>query len=383
MPLSVSRRTFLRAAGVGAAAAAIAPSLGRALASSGNRGRYQVPTTNPDEELQSYNELFNNPPMMGRVHGALYVRRFTEPRPDAPSAGDNVPALAVVPILRSVVTVPYNTLAFSPVWFETDQGYVHSAYVVPCHEMFNPPETSVPTNGFWAELTTPEAWQHVLPDVNSNRYDFYHYRAFWQQLYKVTDMATDSAGRVWYKVADDPDIEPNRRAWIMARALRRLTDADFAPISPEVQNKRIEISLGKQILSCYENDSLVFQTLIASGTTVEGDDGVLHDFSTAYGDYHVERKRPARRMVGGSAADGTAYDVNAVPWITYFVGTGAAIHGAYWHNRYGVPKSHGCINVVPDAAKWVYRWTLPVATVNDDYRWTSRTEASTPVIISH
>jgi hypothetical protein len=374
MPASLSRRNFLRAAGAAAAATALSPQLTRAFA--------QVPTKNPDEELLSYNQVFNNPPMLGRVHGALYVRRFTEPRPDAPSAGDNLPSLQVVPILRSVSTVPYNGLAFSPVWFETDQGYVHSAYVVPCHETFNEPEAEVPANGFWAQITTPDAWQHVEPSVDSNRYDFYHYRAFWQQIYKVIDRAVDDKGRVWYRVADDPVIDPKRRAWILARALRRLTDADFAPISPEVTDKRVEISLDKQVLSCYEGSSLVFQTRIASGTTISGDDGVLHDFSTAFGDYHVERKRPARRMKGGSEADGTGYDVNAVPWITYFVGTGAAIHGAYWHNRYGVPKSHGCINVVPDAAQWVYRWTLPTATATDDYRWTDKNEVSTPVIIS-
>jgi hypothetical protein len=374
MPSSLSRRTFLRAAGAGAAAAALSSPLSRALA--------QVPTTNPDEELLSYNEVFKDPPMLGRMHGAKYVKRFTQPRPDSHPVGDNLQPLQVVPILRSVRSVPYDSVAFSPIWFETDQGYVHSAYVVPCHEFFNEPEAEVPTNGFWAQMTTPYALQHSGPSVDSPHYDFFYYRAYWQQVYKVTDMAVDDKGRAWYRVADDPDIEPKRVAWIMARALRRLTDADFAPISPDVTDKSIKIQLDKQLLSCYEGSSLVFQTMIASGTTITGDDGVLHDFSTAYGDYHVERKRPARRMKGGSEADGTNYDVNAVPWITYFVGTGAAIHGAYWHNRYGVPKSHGCINVVPDAAQWVYRWTVPTATATDDYRWTQKFETATPITIS-
>jgi hypothetical protein len=287
-----------------------------------------------------------------------------------------------MPILGSVRSVPYNNRTISDVWFETNKGYVHSAYVVPGHEVFNQAEAEVPAGGFWAELTVPLAWQHIQPAVESNRYDFHYYRGFWQQVYKVTDRATDDKGHVWYRVADDPDIEPKRQAWMMARALRRLTDADFSPISPDVTDKQIQIKLDQQMLSCYEGSSLVFQTRIASGTSIVGDDGVLHDFSTPYGNYHVERKRPARRMRGGSAADNTEYDVNAVPWITYFVGTGAAVHGAYWHNNYGFPRSHGCINVLPDAAKWVYRWSLPVATAQDDYHWTAKFEASTPVIIS-
>ncbi|MEJ2353252.1 MAG: L,D-transpeptidase, partial [Anaerolineales bacterium] len=40
--------------------------------------------------------------------------------------------------------------------------------------------------------------------------------------------------------------------------------------------------------------------------------------------------------------------------------SGIAFHGTYWHNDYGRPRSHGCINLTSRAAKWIYRWTLPV-----------------------
>jgi hypothetical protein len=347
-----------------------------------SRALAQVPTTNPDEELLSFNELYGNPPMLGRVHGATRLAIFTQPRPDSNRTGDLLYPSNVVPILNAARTVGYTYDQPSPVWFETDRGWVHSAFVVPSHEFFNEPEAEMPAEGFWAEVTVPLAWQHIQPTVESNRYDFYHYRGFWQQVYKVIDRAVDEKGRVWYRVADDPDIDATRRAWMMARTLRRLTDADFAPISPDVGDKRVEINLEKQTLSCFEGNGLVFQTLIASGKTFVGDDGAVYNFSTNIGNYHVERKRPARRMKGGSAENGTEYDVNAVPWITYFVGTGAAVHGAYWHNNFGFPRSHGCINVLPDAGKWVYRWTLPVATAHDDYRWTKKFEPSTPILIS-
>jgi lipoprotein-anchoring transpeptidase ErfK/SrfK len=48
-----------------------------------------------------------------------------------------------------------------------------------------------------------------------------------------------------------------------------------------------------------------------------------------------------------------------VPWVSYFTSNGVAFHGTYWHNAFGVPHSHGCINMTPQAAKWVYRWTTP------------------------
>jgi hypothetical protein len=193
----------------------------------------------------------------------------------------------------------------------------------------------------------------------------------------------DAQGIVWYRVDDDQENVPPRvrPAWIMARHIRRISPEEFSPISPDVTDKRVEIKLDQQMITCYEANIPVFQTRIASGTSIVGDDGSLHDFTTPYGDYRVERKRPARRMRGGAVESGTDYDVNAVPWITYFVGTGAAIHGAYWHNNFGFPRSHGCINVTPDAAKWIYRWTQPYVTDMDEYRWTEKGEKATAVII--
>src|SRR5690349_202153 len=104
MPVTLSRRNFLRAAAGAGAAAAFGAPLTRALAfpntaQPGERRLAQVPNPDPASELLSYIEVFNNPPMLGRVHGAVYVRRFAEPRPDAPSAGDNIQTLQVVPIL--------------------------------------------------------------------------------------------------------------------------------------------------------------------------------------------------------------------------------------------------------------------------------------------
>ena len=71
-----------------------------------------------------------------------------------------------------------------------------------------------------------------------------------------------------------------------------------------------------------------------------------------------------------------------VPWLNrfYFGDNGAAIHGAYWHNNYGTPRSHGCINVTPDAAKWLYRWTAP-HTYDEEHRSREPGELGTTIIV--
>ena len=63
--------------------------------------------------------------------------------------------------------------------------------------------------------------------------------------------------------------------------------------------------------------------------------------------------------MGGSTAAGS-WDVPAVGWTSLFQGDGVAIHSTYWHNNYGEPMSHGCLNARPDDAKWIFRWTSPV-----------------------
>ena len=55
---------------------------------------------------------------------------------------------------------------------------------------------------------------------------------------------------------------------------------------------------------------------------------------------------------------GTHYSVEAVPWVQYYTGT-TALHGAFWHRRFGHPRSHGCINLAPADAHWLFRFTEP------------------------
>jgi lipoprotein-anchoring transpeptidase ErfK/SrfK len=56
-----------------------------------------------------------------------------------------------------------------------------------------------------------------------------------------------------------------------------------------------------------------------------------------------------------------------VPWSTFFTYEGIAIHGTYWHNDYGLPRSHGCVNVPIEVAKYIYFWTEPETPYEDDF----------------
>ena len=61
------------------------------------------------------------------------------------------------------------------------------------------------------------------------------------------------------------------------------------------------------------------------------------------------------------------YNLPGVPFVCYFTDNWIGTHGTYWHNDYGRPRSHGCVNVTVDAARWLWRWTTPAGSLTDFY----------------
>jgi lipoprotein-anchoring transpeptidase ErfK/SrfK len=103
----------------------------------------------------------------------------------------------------------------------------------------------------------------------------------------------------------------------------------------------IEVNLSMQRLLVWEGNKLVAIAPISSGKT---------STPTLPGIFKIETKRLRDRMRG------VDYDIANVPHAMYY-DRGYAIHGAPWHNRFGTPISHGCINLPVDTAKWLFEWT--------------------------
>jgi LysM repeat protein len=110
--------------------------------------------------------------------------------------------------------------------------------------------------------------------------------------------------------------------------------------APAAGRKRIEVNLATQSLTAWHGDTVVLNTTISSGTDY---------YPTVTGRYHIDRKYAKQRMVG------PGYDIPDVPYVMYFW-DGYAFHGAYWHNNFGVPMSHGCIHLRPGEAEYLYNW---------------------------
>ena len=114
------------------------------------------------------------------------------------------------------------------------------------------------------------------------------------------------------------------------------------------EEKWVEVSLPEQKLRAWEGNHIVREFPISSGLW----------FSTPTGDYNIYWKLRYIRMKGGSRDLGTFYDLPNVPSTMFFY-QGYALHGAYWHNNFGQPMSHGCVNEPFDQAAWLFEWAGP------------------------
>lgn len=130
--------------------------------------------------------------------------------------------------------------------------------------------------------------------------------------------------------------------------------------------KRIEIDLSKQRLYAYEDDHLVYDFTVSTGKWGR----------TPTGTFHIWTKFKSVLMTGGSRAIGTYYYLPNVPHTMYFYNedtpqtVGYGLHAAYWHNNFGHPMSHGCINMRLEDAELLYYWAEPELKDNESIRAT-------------
>ncbi|HVV85047.1 MAG TPA: L,D-transpeptidase, partial [Kofleriaceae bacterium] len=136
--------------------------------------------------------------------------------------------------------------------------------------------------------------------------------------------------------------------WIDASNVRVASPVPL-PAGLKPGERWIDVDLDKQILVAYEGDLPVYATLVSTG---------LKDTPTETGVYRVWKKVAETDMKGLSGED--PYSVATVPWTQFFSPEkGLALHTAYWHDRFGVQKSHGCVNLAPRDARWLYFFTDP------------------------
>jgi len=323
--MSVTRRDFLKLSGAGALALALA-----------------------NLRLDEARALEAPTAFQGRatISG---VDIFTAPAFSAPKATTRLNKDEVIDVLA--LTIGDGT--HNRVWYRFDRGYTYSGWIQPVHTNLQTPVASLPRKAVLGEVTVPFSDPRRDPNIKAKR----GYRLYYGSTYWVTDLyVNQDDGFTWYAMYDkiyDNIVHVN------ATDMRIVPDDELAPLSPNVpaDQKHIHVDLGTQYVACFEGERMVYRSRCSSGAGPK----------TPTGDFLTYHKGPSIHMTNEGDSETNIYDLPGVPWCSFFTGNGMAFHGTYWHNDYGKPRSHGCINLPNQAAKFIYRWTTPTVPPEVEY----------------
>jgi hypothetical protein len=155
------------------------------------------------------------------------------------------------------------------------------------------------------------------------------------------------------ETANDPKGKPtafriSETEWMNVADIRL-----FQPTAPPPtlgkKERWIDVDLDAQILVAFEGDVAIYATMVSSGGK---------ETPTETGVYRMWLKESEADMKGLNGED--PYSVATVPWTQFFSPEkGLALHTAYWHDGFGKQRSHGCVNLAPRDARWLYYWSDP------------------------
>jgi len=183
--------------------------------------------------------------------------------------------------------------------------------------------------------------------------------------FDLTRMARDKAGEASFhepvqltgrskKLGDDRYVEAKDGKWLFDKDLAIAVKPSELPRFATGTKKWIDISILGQTLILYEGSKPVYATAVATGRDGLGDP--KKTFSTVRGTFKIRDKHVTTTMDAHEVDN--KFELRDVPWVQYFE-SGYAIHAALWHDDFGRPRSHGCINLSPIDARRVFMWTDP------------------------
>jgi hypothetical protein len=244
---------------------------------------------------------------------------------------------------------PYNKA-----WYQIEGGYTYSGWIQPVQTNYQKPIFDVPAGGQVGEI--------VIPLVDAKQYPYFYakksYRLYYGSAHWVRGIVvTPEEKTTWYEVYDTHE---QRVYYVPTHAMRLVPYEELSALSTNIPaaDKLIVVDTAIQLVTAFEGQNMVLSQRCSSGA--KGTKTPLGDFLT----YH---KGPAIHMTNEGDAEANVYDLPGVPWCSFFTGIGNAFHGTYWHNDYGRPRSHGCVNLPSDVAKFIYCWTAPTVPPYTDY----------------
>ncbi len=255
------------------------------------------------------------------------------------------------------------TPSYNPIWYRVWGGYMHRAHLQRVKIIYNTPATKVSEIGQLGEITVP--YSQSLNLSNQLKWSPSS-RLYYGSTHWIIGIVEGPDKQPWYRLRDE--IYDGSIYYVPAIHMHVIPDEELAPINPDVpfNQKRIEVNLSTQTLTCFEYDSIVLETKISSGLNSLTLAGSIPT-ATPTGEFNIQGKYPSKHMGDGQlTSDLQAYELVGVPWNCFFTAQGHAFHGAYWHDNFGIPMSHGCINMRIEEARWLFLWAMPISKPDEE-----------------
>ena len=153
---------------------------------------------------------------------------------------------------------------------------------------------------------------------------------------------------------DERFVETKSGHWAKSEDLRTAAKPSDLPWFAKANTKWIDVSILSQTMVLWEGSTPVYATMVSTGKDGLGDPKTTH--STPTGTFRIYQKHVTTTMDSDMADH--EFELRDVPWVMYF-SSGYALHAAYWHDDFGRARSHGCVNLSPIDARYVFFWTDP------------------------
>jgi hypothetical protein len=185
----------------------------------------------------------------------------------------------------------------------------------------------------------------------------------------LTGKALEFQGKTYVELSDGT---------YMKKSQLRITEPGPPPQGLAEGERYIDVDLSTQTLVAFEGSRPVYATLISSGKKSKDKD---KDHSTPTGEWRIREKHVTTTMDGdGTAAGDLPYSIEDVPFVQYYYRS-FALHAAFWHSNFGVQMSHGCVNLAPLDAKYLFFFTGPSLPEGFHGVWSSDAQPGARVVV--
>ena len=172
-------------------------------------------------------------------------------------------------------------------------------------------------------------------------------------------------------------LETTDGAWLKGAHVR-VTEPGPPPSGLGPDERWIDVDLSSQTVVAFVGTTAVYASLVSSGKESKNKE---KDHRTPTGEWRIREKHLTTTMDGdGSAAGDLPYSIEDVPYVMFFH-KAYALHGAFWHGNYGIQMSHGCVNLAPLDAKWLFFFSNPSLASGFHGVWSRPEQSGTRIVI--